>query len=171
MAKLTPKQAMFCKEYIVDLNATQACIRAGYSSKGANSKGAQLLAKISIQAEIQRLMNKRSAKLEITQDMVLRELAKLGFSNMQNLYDDSGQLIPVHMLDKDVSASLQEVTEEVTGSAVLEDGTPVQTIKRKYKTAEKKASLDLIGRHLKMFTDRVEQETTLTVTRKQYKEE
>ena len=152
MSKLSPKQKQFCKEYIVDLNATQAAIRAGYSQKTAKSKASQLLSKVNLQKEIQRLMDARSERLQITQDMVLRELAKLGFSNMQNLYNDEGSLIPVHQLDPDVSACLQEVWEDSVGS---DEGTVV--IKRKYKMSDKKSSLELIGRHLKMFTDKVEQ--------------
>ena len=95
-------------------------------------------------------MDKRSARLEITQDMVLRELAKLGFSNMQNLYDEEGNAIPVHKLPVDVAATLQEVTQDSIG------GEESIVIKRKYKTSDKKSSLELIGRHLKMFTDKVE---------------
>ncbi|MFB5761039.1 terminase small subunit [Paenibacillus medicaginis] len=68
---LTAKQKLFIKEYLVDLNATQAAIRAGYSAKTANEQGARLLANVSVQAAIQVAMDKRAAKLEITADMVL----------------------------------------------------------------------------------------------------
>jgi phage terminase small subunit len=70
--KLTPKQEMFVKEYLVDLNATQAALRAGYSEKTANRIGAENLSKPVIQSRIQELMNKRAEKTEITADAVLQ---------------------------------------------------------------------------------------------------
>lgn len=70
--KLTPKQAMFVKEYLVDLNATQAAIRAGYKEKTATVIGAQNLTKLNIQTAIQEAMNKRTERTEITADMVLQ---------------------------------------------------------------------------------------------------
>ena len=76
---LTAKQAAFVKEYLVDLNATQAAIRAGYSERSAYSIGQENLCKPEIQAAIQEEVKKRSERTEITADMVLREFAKLAF--------------------------------------------------------------------------------------------
>ena len=72
---MTPKQQRFCDEYLVDLNATQAALRAGYSKKTAYSIGVENLRKPEIQAEIQKRQNRLRNKLEITQEKVLRELA------------------------------------------------------------------------------------------------
>ncbi len=72
MSKLTPKQQCFVEEYLIDLNATQAAIRAGYSEKTANEQGARLLANVSVSQTIQRSMQERSKRTEITQDDVLR---------------------------------------------------------------------------------------------------
>ena len=71
---LNNKQKIFCEEYIVDLNATQAAIRAGYSAKTAYSLGQQLLKKLECQIYVQELMDKRSERTEITADNILREL-------------------------------------------------------------------------------------------------
>ena len=71
---LTNKQEKFCDEYMIDLNATQAAMRAGYSNKTANEQGAQLLAKLSIKARIQELSNKIAVKTEITQEEVIESL-------------------------------------------------------------------------------------------------
>jgi phage terminase small subunit len=68
---LTAKQELFCEEYLVDVNATQAAIRAGYSEKTAYAIGAENLRKLELQKEIQKNMDKRSEKTEITQDYVL----------------------------------------------------------------------------------------------------
>ena len=74
--KLRPKQQRFVEEYLIDLNATQAVIRAGYKAKNADVTGAQLLGNLRIQAAIQELQVKRSERTEITQDWVLSTLKK-----------------------------------------------------------------------------------------------
>ncbi len=74
--KLTPKQARFVEEYLIDLNATQAAIRAGYSAKTANEQGAQLLAKLSIRQAVAEAQAVRSKRTEITQDEVIQGLKK-----------------------------------------------------------------------------------------------
>ena len=73
---LTPKQARFVEEYLIDLNATQAAIRAGYSAKTANEQGAQLLAKLSIRQAVAEAQAIRSKRTEITQDEVIQGLKK-----------------------------------------------------------------------------------------------
>ena len=71
---MTPKQAAFVDEYLIDLNATQAAIRAGYSAKTAGWIGNQQLAKTHISAEIAKRMEDRSKRTEITQDRVLTDI-------------------------------------------------------------------------------------------------
>ncbi|MHC4187764.1 MAG: terminase small subunit [Planctomycetota bacterium] len=81
-AKLTAKQRRFYEEYVVDLNATQAAIRAGYGRKTAREIGRQNLTKLDIQQYVQRLMEERSARTEITADQVLRQLAAIAFASI-----------------------------------------------------------------------------------------
>jgi len=138
---LTAKQKMFCKEYIIDLNASQACLRAGYKTKKPHIMGAQNLSKPIIKNEIQRLMKGRVEKLDLTADMVLKELMKLGFGNTQNLYDENGRLLLIHELPRDVAATITEVTAD-----------PING--RKYKVASKLESLKLLGQYFKLFADR-----------------
>ena len=83
MVKITEQQKIFCAEYIIDLNATQAAIRADYSKKTARSKGCQLLTKVNIQNEIQKLKAERSERVQIEADSVVKELAKVAFSNIR----------------------------------------------------------------------------------------
>lgn len=80
MTKLTTKQERFCREYIIDLNATRAAIRAGYSEKTANRIASENLSKLDIQEKIRQLQQKIEARTEITQDKVLNELANIGFA-------------------------------------------------------------------------------------------
>ena len=82
MKKLTGKQQNFVNEYLIDLNATAAAKRAGYSEKSANPTGCETLANPSVAAEIAKRRQRMIEKLEITQEMIVQELAKLGFSNM-----------------------------------------------------------------------------------------
>ena len=82
MANLTPKQERFCEEYLIDLNATQAAIRAGYSEKTAYSAGQRLLRNVEIQNRIAELKAERSKRTEITQDRVVKELAAMAFANV-----------------------------------------------------------------------------------------
>ena len=84
MANLTDKQQRFCEEYLVDLNATQAALRAGYCASSVNKSGPRLLVNVGIQNEIQRLKAQRSERTQIQADAVVTELAKVAFSNIQD---------------------------------------------------------------------------------------
>lgn len=86
---LTPKQARFVEEYIIDLNATQAAIRAGYGRKGARVQGSLLLANPNMQDAIQEALAERSRRLAITADNVLQEYARLAFSDISQIIDFS----------------------------------------------------------------------------------
>ena len=77
MARLTTKQKRFCDEYLIDLNATQAAIRSGYSPNTANEQGARLLANVSVQETIAKAMAERSKRTGICQDRVIQELARM----------------------------------------------------------------------------------------------
>lgn len=94
---LTPKQQAFVDEYLVDLNATQAAIRAGYSAKTANEQGARLLAKASVAEAIASEMKKRSKRVQRTADDVMRDLAAIRADAMQIVHDKDGNAV---MLDK-----------------------------------------------------------------------
>lgn len=147
---LTPKQSMFVIEYLIDLNATQAAIRAGYSEKTAGQIGEQNLKKLEVAEAIQEAMDKRAAKIEITSDTVLQELAKLAFSNLQDFYDEDGTLKPIHTLPRDIAACL------LTNKINLTEASAIQEI----KLHDKKGSLELLGRHLKLFTDVIQHEVS-----------
>lgn len=152
---LTFRQELFAKEYLVDLNATQAAIRAGYSEKTAGSQGERLLKNVEISAVIQSNMDKRAAKIEITSEKVLQEIAKLAFSNLQDFYDESGQLKDIHSLPRDVAACL------LSNKINLTEACAVQEI----KLHDKKGSLELLGRHLRLFNDVGSKENPLNVNK------
>jgi terminase small subunit len=164
---LTAKQAAFVREYLVDLNATQAAIRAGYSKKTANVIASELLAKPNIQSAIQEEMKKRAERTEITADKVLKEFAKLAFFDPRKLFDDKGNPKDITELDDDTAAAL-------AGLDVVQDFDPdtgVTSYTKKYKLASKQAALDSLGRHLGMFLDRTEVNASVAVTMESYLED
>lgn len=148
--KLTPKQAAFVAEYLIDLNASAAARRAGYSEKTAGAIGDKLLKKAEIQESLSAAMKARANRTEITQDRVLQELGRIGFSDLRCYFHDDGSLKPIHELDDDAAAALSGV--KVVTTSVGEDVLYVKEI----KLWDKKGGLELIGKHLKMFTEKVE---------------
>lgn len=154
MAGLSDKQRRFVEEYLVDLNATQAAIRAGYSEKTAGQAAFNLFKKVEIQNAISEAQNARSKRTQITQDRVLQEFAKIGFSDIRSLFTEDGNLRPLSALDADAAAALSSV-EVVTKN--LGDG-EVEYV-HKIKLWDKVGSLTQIGRHLGMFVDKTEVRT------------
>ena len=153
MRALSPKQARFVAEYLVDLNGTQAAIRAGYSPKTANEQAAQLLAKLSISESVQAGQSKRLNKLDITADRVLSEFARIGFSDLRNVFDASGALLPPGQMTDDTAASIAsvEVTKETTrkhGDAVISEAVT------KVKAWDKIRALEALAKNLGLLKDR-----------------
>lgn len=150
VARLTEKQKCFVAEYLVDLNATQAAIRAGYSEKTAYSQGQRMLKNVEVQAAIQEAMQKRSQRVEITQDRVLQEYARLAFFDPRKLFDDDGKPKGISQLDDDTAAALSglDVLEEYEGAG---DSREFVGYTKKYKLANKLGALDSLGKHLGMF--------------------
>lgn len=144
---LTPKQALFVKEYIVDFNASRAAIAAKYSKKTAPFIGAENLKKPQIQKEIKKEIQKRAHRVEITQDRVLKEYARLGFLDPREFYDEEGDLIPVHKLSADVAAALSGMNVQ---TIYTKDGDMMGDLK-KIRFADKTKALDSVARHLGMF--------------------
>lgn len=127
MAKLTDKQELFCREYLIDLNATQAAIRAGYSKKTAREIAAQNLAKLNIQKQIQELMSERNERNKIDADYVLRQAVKLHERCMQEIdpltdrngeeiKDDNGKAI-YKFNARDAATALKLIGEHVNVQA------------------------------------------------------
>lgn len=140
---LTAKQKMFVQEYLVDLNATQAAIRAGYSKKNADKIGPQLLGKTSVSAAVQQAMKKREKRTEITQDMVLREMAKLAFFDIRKMFDKDGKPLDISALDDDTAAALVGLdVQDISDN----EGNYIGFAK-KYKMADKAKALELLGKH------------------------
>lgn len=140
---LTDKQRAFVAEYLVDKNATQAAIRAGYSKKTAASIGEENLRKPEIRAAIDAGMATLANRLEISAERISQERARLAFLDPRKLFDAKGAPIPIQNLDEDTAAAIVglEVLEQYEGSG--EDRRIVGYIK-KYRLAGKDPSLSAL---------------------------
>lgn len=147
--KLRPKQQRFVSEFLVDCNATQAAIRAGYSKATAYSIGNENLKKPEIAAAIRAAREEMQARTEITADRVVRELAKIAFVDPRRFFRTDGSLVPVHELDDDTAAGLAGLEIVVS---VGDDGEVTKTAR--IKIADKRAALVDLGRHLGLFDRR-----------------
>ena len=145
---LNEKQKRFCDEYMIDLNATQAAIRAGYSVKTANEQGARLLTNVSVQQEIQRLQAEISRRTGISQDRVIRELAKVAFLNPMNLVTSEGRIKETATQDDLSCIEGVKYKRSDSDTGFSEE--------REIKIASKLKALELLGKHLGMFNDRLD---------------
>jgi phage terminase small subunit len=154
-AGLNPKQRRFVQHYMLALNATQAALRAGYSSKGAEVAGSTLLSNPKVASEVKRLQSTLAIDMELTKEMVVRELRLIGFANMQDFMvpgHDGAPVLDFSNLTRDQAAALQEVTVEE-----FKDGrSDKREVRRtKFKLAAKKDALELLGKHLGLFKEEV----------------
>jgi phage terminase small subunit len=139
---MTPKRQRFVDEYLIDLNATQAAIRAGYSAKTAGSIGEEILKIPEVAYAIAARQAKVAEKLEITQERIAAELAKIGFADVRQLFDDEGNLKKLSELDDKAAACISSID--------LSDGDIA-----KVRLWDKRAALVDLGKHLGMFKERV----------------
>lgn len=164
--KLTPKQALFCKEYIVDLNATAAAIRAGYSERTAYSIGEENLKKPEIEKEIARLKAERVERVQVNSDEILRELVRLSQSDIRKVFDEDGALRPMSEWPDAIAACVAsvEVDEifEYEGSGNDRKRVHIGYTK-KVKFWDKNKALDMLGRHMKLFSDDDGSKTAATI--------
>ena len=138
---MTKKQKRFVEEYLIDLNATQAAIRAGYSTKTAKDIGCENLAKPNIKNEIDKEMAQRSKRTGVSADRVVMELAKIAFVNAVEVIDPKTATVKEDASSDD-TAAIQSVKVKTFG----EDG-----LEREIKMADKIKALELLGKHLGMF--------------------
>ncbi len=142
---MTKKQKRFVEEYLIDLNGTQAAIRAGYSPKTANEQAARMLANVSIQTDIAKAMAERSKRTGINQDRILQELARIGFAKITDIIDPE--------------------TAKIKENASADDLACIQSVKikpnewgteREVKLYDKKSALVDLGKHLGLFKDKLD---------------
>lgn len=153
---MTKKQKLFVEEYLIDLNATQAAIRAGYSPDTAQQMGSENLSKPVIKSAIDRAIADRSRRTGINQDRVIQEIAKLAFLNPVDVIDMDKATVKGEA-NRDDTACIASVKVKVIPT---EDGNITE---REVKTYDKLKALELLGKHLGMFSDKLKMEGAVPV--------
>ncbi len=153
---MTKKQQRFVDEYLIDLNATQAAIRAGYSPDTAQQMGSENLSKPVIRNAIDKAIAERSRRTGINQDRVINEIAKVAFLNPADVIDLNEAAVRDDA-DRDDTACIASIKVKTipTDEGVISE--------REVKTYDKLKALELLGKHLGMFTDRVKMEGAVPI--------
>jgi phage terminase small subunit len=145
---LTEKQKQFVEEYLIDLNATQAAIRAGYSAKTADQQGSRMLTNVKVQQAIAERMAERSKRTGVNQDRVVLELAKIAFVKMTDIVDSNGK-IRDDATEDDLSC--------IEGIKYKHSDTDTgYSVEREVKIGSKLKALELLGKHLGMWNDKLD---------------
>lgn len=152
---MTNKQAQFVEEYLIDLNATQAAIRAGYSPNTAQEIGAENLKKPMIKAAVDAAMAERSTRTGVNQDRVVRELARIAFVKITDVANSDGT-IKTDASDDDL-ACIESIKVKRS------DNDTGYMFEREVKLSSKMKALELLGKHLGMFSDKLNIEGVLPV--------
>lgn len=171
--KLSDQHETFCLEYLKDLNGTQAAIRAMYSNKSAAQQASRLLTNEKISARIVELKAAQMKRLEVDSDGILRELTRVGFSDLRELYEDDGSIKhpkewPDELARAIASIEVFEEFEFHQGGVHCENCQRKLTKEiigqtKKVKFWPKVQALELLGKHKKLFTDRVEHSGTVSL--------
>ena len=146
--KLTPKQRLFVQEYLIDLNATQAALRAGYSVNNSHKIGSQLLDNPRIKQAIELAMYERELRTKVTQDRVIQELAKIAFINPTDVVDSYDASLHNGAAREDTAAI----------SSIRVKRLPTREgfgVEREIKLHDKIRALELLGKHLRLFNDKL----------------
>lgn len=162
MGKLNDKQQRFVEEYIKDLNATQAAIRAEYSEETAESQGSRLLSNAKVAEAIQKAKNRRSKRTEVSQDKVIKELARLAFSDLREVArwhaDNIGKISQVDLIPGDkISTNAARALSEISTSNT-QYGTNI-----KVKMHSKTKALELLCKHLGITADKLSVDALIRV--------
>lgn len=159
-ADLPPRQQRFVEEYLIDLNATRAAIRAGYSPRSAEVEGSRLLSNAKVAEAVARAKAERSARTGLHADRVLEELAAIGFARMPDFAawggTDQMQLKPSSELSEHSAAAIAQVVETEKFVKSMDRGESLWSRERSIKLHDKVATLKLLGQHVGLFTDKVE---------------
>ncbi|WP_337232179.1 terminase small subunit [Citrobacter portucalensis] len=153
---LTDKQDAFCREYLVDLNATQAAIRAGYSEGTAAAQASRLLINVNIQSRLSDLKSQRNERVGVDAAYVLMRLIEIDQMDVLDILKDDGGLKPVTEWPKSWRTTLNGL--DVSTTITNFDETTTENILKKIKWPDKVKNLELLGKHIDVqaFKEKVE---------------
>jgi phage terminase small subunit len=146
---------VFCEEYLIDLNGRAAAVRAGYSEKTARVMAQQNLEHPAVVEHLNKLIKQRSERTQITADTVITETARLAFADLRKLFDENGGLLPVQQWPDDTAAAVASVEIDELFEGFGENRIQVGHTK-KVKLWDKPRSLEMLGKHLKLWVERME---------------
>ncbi len=153
---LTAKEALFVHHYVTNgYNAAAAARAAGFAESSANTQGAKLVAKPRVKAAIDALIAPTLKKLNVTKDRIIEELALIAFSDIGEAFNANGDLLPIHDMPESIRRALSGIDVDMLFEGRGEDKEHVGFTK-KIRTWEKTKAIELLGKHLKMWTDKVE---------------
>lgn len=160
--KLNPRQQRFCEEYLIDLNATQAAIRAGYAAHSISKHTGQIVSCSGVQTEIARLKAERSERILVTADNVVIELARLAFSNIEDFLsiDKDGEVYLKNFdgIDREKLAAVESV--KINTSVNKDDSRTYTTTQ--FKLCSKLNALEQLGKHLGIYQkDNIQKNLTI----------
>lgn len=162
--QLTPQQERFCHEYIIDLNGKQSAIRASYSEATAEQQASRLLSKVKVQELIYKLNQVRLKEVKIDANFVLEELHKIANSSVKDMVDDDGAFLPIKQMPDHIAKTIQSIDVEEAVETDSDTGEVIKTSKTvKVKLWSKDKSLENLGKHLKLFTDKLEVAASMTL--------
>ncbi|MBZ4373272.1 terminase small subunit [Corallococcus sp. AS-1-6] len=148
---LTAKQERFVQEYLLDLNATRAARAAGYSERTAESQGSRMLRNVKVLESVAAAQKARAERVEVKSDDVLRELLLIARTDIGDAFSPTGALLPL----KQMPAHLRRAISSIEVEQLTVDGEAIGTV-AKVKLWDKPKSLELLGKHLRLFVDKVE---------------
>lgn len=145
---LPPKQQAFIREYLIDLNATKAAARAGYSPRSAKVTGFKLLSTPAVAAAVAAAKAERAERVEVTADDTLRQIDEIASSDLRLLFDDAGALLPPRLWPDEIARAVSSfrVVTKKAGEGEVEHVAEV-------KLWDKTRALEMKARHLGMFND------------------
>ena len=148
---LNARQERFCREYIIDFNATQAAIRAGYSAKTAAAQASRLLTNVNIQAFIKDLTDAGDDKLKLTRERVIEEMTRVGLLDVRKAFTEKGDLKHIHNLDDDTAAAVSSI--EVVSVVKGNGADAIVDHVHKIKFHDKMRALGDLGKMFGLFED------------------
>lgn len=151
----TDKERLFCYEYPLDKNATKAAIRAGYSERSASKIGWEILQKDKIRIRIDEMMEATFEKLELNRENIIQELLTLAMSDIGEMFNQDGSLRALHEIPASTRRAISAIDVEELFEGRGDEREQIGYTK-KLRLWDKPKSLELLGKHLKMWTDKVE---------------
>lgn len=160
---LTDKQVRFVAEYLIDLNATQAAVRAGYSAKTAMQQGSRLLMNAEIAEAVAAGKSRQLHAADLSAARVLEEMRRLAFFDIAEIFDEKGNLRPIRDIPVEARAAIAGI-EVVRANLNAADGKRDEDYLHKVKVVQKDRALEMLAKHFGLLAEKVEHSGALEIS-------